>query len=144
MKTLAVVVFIVAAALGQSTSRTVYLLPMAGGLDQYLAQWLTSDHVMKVVADPRIADVVLTDRLGEAFEQKMDEIHPAAEKKDDKKDDRKPEFRASKGRGTIFMVDTKSRAVVWSDYEKVPPSNSNDSLNQEAQRIAKKLQTSNH
>jgi hypothetical protein len=144
MKSLAIVVFIVAVAAGQTAPRTVYVLPMAGGLDQYLAQWLTSDHVMKVVADPKIADVVLTDRLGEAFEQKMDEIRPVAEKKDDKKDGRKPEFRASKGRGTIFMVDAKSREVLWSDYEKAPPSNSNDSLNQEAQRIAKKLQTSGH
>jgi hypothetical protein len=133
--------FLAITAFGQSAPRTVYVMPMAGGLDQFLAQWLTSEHVMQVVADPKIADVVLTDRLGEAFEQKMAEIHP--------KDDKKPDstathntFRSSKGRGTMFLVDAKSRQVLWSDYEKVPGSISNNSLNREAERIAKKLQIS--
>jgi hypothetical protein len=132
--------FLALTAFGQSAPRTVYVLPMAGGLDQFLAQWLTREHVMQVVADPKIADVVLTDRLGEAFEQKMAEIHP----KDDKKSDSTAHnaFRSSKGRGTVFLVDAKSRAVLWSDYEKVPGSVSNDSLNHEAERIAKKLQIS--
>ena len=113
---------------------------MAGGLDQYLAQWLTRDHVMQVVTDAKLADTVLTDRLGDAFEQKMAELHP----KDDKKSDTATRnvFRASKGRGTVFLVDAKSRQVLWSDYEKVPGSNSNDSLNLEAERIAKKMQLS--
>jgi hypothetical protein len=132
--------FLALAAFGQSTPRTVYVLPMAGGLDQFLAQWLTRDHVMQVVADPKIADVVLTDHLGETFEQKMAEIRP----KDDKKTDSAAHntFRSSRGRGTVFLVDAKSREVLWSDYEKVPDSTSNDSLNHEAERIAKKLQLS--
>ena len=33
--------FLAIAAFGQSATRTVYVLPMAGGLDQFLAQWLT-------------------------------------------------------------------------------------------------------
>ncbi len=126
-------------AFGQSAPRSVYILPMAGGLDQYLAQWLTREHIMQVVTDAKIADAVLTDRLGEAFEEKMAEIRP----KDDKKSDSThSSFRASKGRGTIFLVDAKSRQVLWSDYEKVPGSNDNDSLNHEAERIAKKMATS--
>ncbi len=149
MKTLAAMAFlafsfVVSNAFGQSTPRTVYVLPMANGLDQYLAQRLSSDHVMKVVADPKIADVVLTDRLGEAFEQKLAEIRTADAKKDDKdKDDTRTHaaFRSSKGKGTIFLVDAKSREVLWSDYEKVPASSSSDTLNREAERIAKKLQT---
>lgn len=126
------------AADGPSAPRTVYILPMAGGLDQYLAQWLTREHVMQVVTDAKIADAVMTDRIGEAFEQKMAEIHP----KDDKKSDStsRNQFRASKGRGTVFLVDAKSRQVLWSDYEKVPGTISNDNLNHEAERIAKKLQ----
>jgi len=125
---------------GQSAPRTVYVLPMAGGLDQFLAQWLTRGHVMQVVADPKIADVVLTDHLGETFEQKMAEIRP----KDDKKSNSAAHntFRSSRARGTVFLVDAKSREVLWSDYEKVPGSTSDDSLNREAERIAKKLQTS--
>ena len=112
---------------------------MAGGLDQYLARWLTSEHIMQVVTDARIADAVLTDRLGEAFEQKMAEIHPLDDK-DKKVDSTHSQFRASKGRGTIFLVDAKSRQVLWSDYEKVPAYNTNDNLNREAERIAKKMQ----
>jgi hypothetical protein len=143
MKTLAAVAFIALNIFGQSTPRTVYVLPMAGGLDQYLAQRLSSDHVMKVIADPKMADVVLTDRLDEAFEQKLAEIRATDQKKDDKdKDDTRAHaaFRSSKGKGTIFLVDAKSREVLWSDYEKVPASSSSNVLNREAERIAKKLQ----
>ena len=140
MKRLLVSAFLTTLTLAQAAGpRTVYILPMAGGLDQHLAQWLTRDHVMQVVADPKTADVVLTDRLGEAFEQKMTQIHP----RDD--DDEagavaRNTFRSSKGRGTIFLVDTKSRQVLWSDYEKAPRGNSDRNLNRQAQRIAKKLQ----
>jgi hypothetical protein len=106
--------------------KTVYILPMASGLDQYLAQRLTQVHVMQVVADPKTAEVIMTDRLGEAFEQKLKEIHQpetAASTKDEKKtDDASPTshnaFRTSAARGTVFLVDAKSRAVLWSDYQK--------------------------
>jgi hypothetical protein len=133
--------FLAVTAFGQPAPRTVYVLPMAGGLDQFVAEWLTRDHVMQVVADPKIADVVLTDRLGEAFEQRMAEIHP----KDDKKSDSNAthnSFRSSRGRGTVFLVDAKSRQVLWSDYERVPDSMTDKHLNDEAERIAKKLQIS--
>jgi hypothetical protein len=149
MKTLAAMAFIafsfaVFTASGQSAPRTVYVLPMANGLDQYLAQRLSSDRVLKVVADPKIADVVLTDRLDEAFEQKLVEIRSADQKKDDDKNDTRAHaaFRSSKGKGTIFLVDAKSREVLWSDYEKVPVSSSSEVLNREAQRIATKLKAS--
>jgi hypothetical protein len=46
----------------------VYVLPMARGLDQYLANRLTTEHVFQVVTDPKTADAVLTDRIGEGFE----------------------------------------------------------------------------
>jgi hypothetical protein len=143
MKTLAALAFIALGVSGQSTPRTVYVLPMANGLDQYLAQRLSGNHVMKVVADPKIADVVLTDRLDAAFEQKLAELRTTEQTKDDKdKDDTRTHaaFRSSKGKGTIFLVDAKSREVLWSDYEKVPVSSSSDVLNREAERIAKKLQ----
>src|SRR5678809_764458 len=44
--------------------KTVYLLPMAGGLDQYLALQLTSGGVLQVVTDPKKADAILTDGIG--------------------------------------------------------------------------------
>jgi hypothetical protein len=120
--------------------KTVYILPMAAGLDQYLAQWLTKDHVMQVVADPKTAEVVMTDRLGEAFEQKMKQIHPDSDKSDKKSDETAPHtFRSTKPQGTIFLVDAKSRQVLWSDYQKPPRSNSDSDLNRAAEQIAKKL-----
>ena len=131
--------------LGQTARRTVYVLPMANGLDQYLAQQLSNDHAMRVVTDPKIADVVLTDRIGDAFEQKLAEIRTPDTKKDDKdKDDVRTHaaFRSTTGKGTIFLVDTKSRVVLWSDYEKAPVSSSSDLLNRQAERIAKKLHAS--
>lgn len=120
--------------------KTVYILPMAAGLDQYLAQSLTKDHVMQVVADPKTADVIMTDRLGEAFEQKMKEIHPDSDKSDKKSDDAVVHtFRSTKPQGTIFLVDAKSHHVLWSDYQKPPRSNSDSDLNRAAEQIAKKL-----
>ena len=143
MKRLCILAFFAALASAQYAGpKTVYILPMAAGLDQYIAQWLTRDHAMQVVADPKVADVVMTDRLGEAFEQKLARIHPTAEKKSDSSDsgNNLPNtFRSSKGRGTIFIVDAKSRQVLWSEYEKPPRSNSDADLNRAAERIAKKI-----
>src|ERR1022692_2122461 len=117
--------------------KTVYILPMAAGFDQYLAQSLTRDHVMQVVADPKTADVVMTDRLGEAFEQRMKQIRPDSDKKSDEMVHNA--FHSSRTQGTIFLVDAKSRQVLWSDYQKPPRSNSDSDLNRAAEQIAKKL-----
>jgi hypothetical protein len=117
--------------------RTVYILPMAAGLDQYVAQWLTKNHVMQVVADPKIAEVVMTDHIGEAFEQKMQQLRPNTDKKSDTATH--GEFHSTKPRGTIFLVDAKSHQVLWSDYQKPPRSNSDVDLNRTAEAIAKKI-----
>ena len=45
---------------------TVYVLKMSKGLDQFLASRLTSDHVFRVVTDPKQADAVFTDQIGRA------------------------------------------------------------------------------
>ena len=101
--------------------KSVYLLPMAGGLDQYLANRLTGDQVFRVVTDPKLADAVFTDHLGEAFEKQLTGLYPppdSAEKEED--DSSKPQQHTSsfgRGKGTVFLVDLKSRAVVWSGYE---------------------------
>ena len=47
--------------------RTVYILPMANGLDRYLASRLTSLGVVTVVLDLESAHAVLTDRVDGAF-----------------------------------------------------------------------------
>jgi hypothetical protein len=135
--------FVIPAFAQYAGPRTVYILPMAAGLDQYLAQWLTRDHIMQVVADPKAADVVMTDRLGEAFEQKLEQIRRPADKKPDST--ALPNtFRSSKGRGTVFIVDAKSRQVLWSQYQKPSGSNSAADLNRTAERIAKRLLANDH
>src|SRR5215469_13013420 len=65
-----------ALAFGQDVAnvRSVYLLPMARGMDQYLANWLTQDHVFRVVTDPKRADAVFTDRIGQSFEDKLADL----------------------------------------------------------------------
>jgi hypothetical protein len=130
MKRLAAFAFLVTGLMAQVPAvRSVYILPMANGLDQYLAERITADHVMVVVANPKSADAVLTDRLGGEFEQQMDRI-------DGKKaDDSHQAFHSVAGTGTVFLVDAHSRKVLWSDYEKP-----GGSATREAQRIAKKLQ----
>jgi len=55
---------------------SVYLLPMSRGMDQYLANRLTGDRVFQVVTDPKKADAIITDRIGEAFEVQMDSLYP--------------------------------------------------------------------
>ena len=127
----------------------VYLLPMANGLDQYLADWITRGKIAQIVTDPKIADLIMTDRLGEGFEQKLNELRPLEEKKADPKADKSAgagaaagvhnAFHSSTARGTLFLVDIKSRQVVWSDHEK-PPAGSDSGLNRDAARVAKKLQ----
>jgi hypothetical protein len=95
---------------------------------------------MQVVADPKAAEVVMTDRLGEAFEQKMKQIRPDNEKNDKKSDEAfHNAFHSTRPVGTIFLVDAKSRHVLWSDYQEPPRSNSDRDLNRAAERIAKKI-----
>src|ERR1019366_1643221 len=124
---------------------TVYLLKMAKGLDQFLANRLTSDHVFQIVTDPKLADAVFTDQIGEGFQAKLEELFPPPEsdkpapppkpakaEKPAKTEDEpnpllgdtvnklsSPESNSSFGRakGTVFLVDAKSRQVVWSVYQ---------------------------
>jgi hypothetical protein len=127
-----------AALLAQNpATRSVYILPMAGGLDQYLAEHLTRNHTMDVITDPKAAEAYLTDQLGEPFEQKITELHQSAEAARNAATVH-PSFRSTSSRGTIFLVDAKSRKVIWSDYEK-PGSHDSATLNQVAARIVEKM-----
>jgi hypothetical protein len=145
MKCLSILVFLGAGAFAQLANvRSVYILPMAGGLDQYLASGLTREHILRVVTDPKEADALITDRLGEAFEQRMAEIHPPVKaEKDDAKTAGEGQthnaFRTTAARGTIFLVDAKTGAVLWSDHEKPPHDTTDQSMNRQAERIVKKL-----
>jgi hypothetical protein len=122
--------------------QAVYLLPMTGGLDQYLANRLTAGGVFRVVTDPKLADAVFTDQLGAGFEQKLVDLYPPESKNSDKADKNdKPVSHIStfgRGRGTIFLVDLKSRAVIWSAYEK-PSRSTSEVLDRTAAHIVQQI-----
>jgi hypothetical protein len=122
--------------------KTVYLLPMQGGLDQYLAIRLTTGSILQVVTDPQKADAIFTDRIGSGFEETLAELYH--EKSNDKdKDDAqgfaRPSMQAiARGRGTVFVVDRKTRNVVWATTER-PRNSSADEISHVADKIAGKL-----
>jgi hypothetical protein len=155
---------------------TVYILAMGNGVDQFLANQLTSAGVFQVVTDPKKADAILTDRVGEPFEKKLDEMYPPpppppppeSVKKDEdvKKDgdadkDKDKDAKAkdatkrpaldltaggrvttstfNRGKGNFFLVDRKSRTVLWSVYEPAKDTTP-ASLTKEAAKVVKRLQ----
>jgi hypothetical protein len=142
------------AAAELSQVQVVYLLPMGSGLDQYLANRLTGEQVYQVVTDPRKADAVLTDQIGAGFEERLKELYPPppeaapeVEKKEEKQDKDEgvlkgdtgiPRSRFTRGRGNLFLVDIRSRRVLWSVYE-LPRSSSPDDLDRSSRRIVEKL-----
>ena len=56
---------------------SVYLLPMARGMDQYLANQLTNEHIFRVVTDPKLADAMFTDHISEGFQAQLEDFSPA-------------------------------------------------------------------
>jgi hypothetical protein len=150
---------------------TVYILAMGSGMDQYLANRLTTMGVFQVVTDPQQADAIITDRLGETFETKFKELYPppappapptppppAKDAKDDKesknlvpvektgKDDKdKPDESGARrlgsfshSRGNLFIVDRKSKNVIWSVYER-PRDSTPGEMSKTAERVVKRL-----
>ena len=135
--------------------KTVYLLPMTYALDQFLAIRLTKGGVVQVVTDPKKADAIISDHIGAALEEKMNSLYgeqkavksadgaPVSDKDKDKdKDDKDknsfgggPMAGGTRSKGAVFLVDPKTRNVLWSDY--VRPKNSQpDELNHVADKIA--------
>jgi hypothetical protein len=143
---------------------TVYLMKMSKGMDQYLANRLTNDHVFQVVTDPKLADAIVTDRIGEAFETKLEELFPSPnpepvakpEPVPDKDKDEptrpgglfsepvnklaNPAANSSFGAasGTIFLVWAKSRQVIWSAYD-IPKDASSKQLDHTASDIVNRI-----
>lgn len=125
-----------------ATAKNVYLTPMSGGLDQYLALQLTKDSVLQVVTDSNKADLVFADRVGEDFKQMMADLDGKTQQQSQPlKAGEVPPFNRpsmrplSKARGTIFLVDRHTGDVVWSTLEQ-PKSTSVDDLNAAAKHIA--------
>jgi hypothetical protein len=148
--------------------QSVYILPMASGMDQYLANKIARQGLFQVLTDPQKADAILSDRIGEPFERKLAELYPPPKKAKDKDADAddqdtdkdKPSAKSEKGdkdkdgldtgpliehpssfgrgKGTIFLVDRKSRAIIWSTYDR--PNNMHaDTLDKIADDIVHRL-----
>jgi hypothetical protein len=143
-------VVVQAAPVTLSSVRTIYILPLTSGFDQYLANHLTRTGVYEVVVDPALADVVVTGQLGESLEQKLKELYPPpaeAEKKPEEGSDAADQkdyatFQRgsgfSRGRGNVFLVDPRARRVLWSTW--LPPKSSMaKDLDKAAQSVVKRL-----
>lgn len=151
--------------------RSVYVMPMSRGLDQYLASRIASEGVFQVVTDPKRADAVFSDRVGEALRSQLEIISPTpktpeeieaekaaaaalAEKGEKAEKDtsvaaalyetsnklENPAQNSSFGRtkGNIFLVETKSRVVLWSTYDP-PRSTAARDLDRSATDIVSRL-----
>ena len=132
-------------------------MPMAHGLEQYLANILTGEHVFVVVTDPKMADAVFTEHVGAALQEKLDTmLAPPAEKSESKDGDKidapkgslvepanklsNPASSSAVGRskGTLFLVGTKSRQVLWSVYD-LPKDASSKEMDRIASAIVSRL-----
>ncbi len=134
--------------------KTVYLLPMAGGLDQYLALQLSSGGLLQVVTDPKKADAILTDGIGARLEDSLRDLYHVDEKakadkdKSEKEKSNTDEFShpsmrpISSSRGLVFLVNRTSRDVLWSTYE-LPNSTQPEELKHVAEKIVERLAKAN-
>ena len=123
---------------------------MGSGLDQYMANWLVRENVYQVVTDPQKADAVLTDQIGVPLQEKLLELYPPPAPPEPKEDEKKkdegglkgdltrPRSTFGRGRGNVFLVDLKSRRVLWSVYER-PRNSLPDELDRTSQRIVRQL-----
>lgn len=152
-----------AAEIRLSDIQHVYIMPMAGGLDQYLAHQLVASGRFAIVTDPKRADAVLTDQIGSSFEDRYQALYPpppppkaevthGSDEKALPHEEEKslvaqlgelalgqPKSTFSRGRGNIFMVDRHSRLVVWSTFLK-PKNNRPDEMDRTAEKIVDRMQ----
>jgi hypothetical protein len=56
--------------------KRVYIRAMSASMDQFLASQLVKAGIFEVVTDPKKADAIITDRVGESFESKLDDLYP--------------------------------------------------------------------
>ncbi len=134
--------------------RTVYLMRMANSFEQYLANHLAKSKVYEVVTDPARAEAVLTDRVGMALQDDLATLLTPAESQEVKQAEEADQSESgggmkgdtyqvrpssfSRGRGNIFLVDLKTRSVLWSTYER-PRNSTPDSLDKAAKNVISRL-----
>ena len=153
---LLLVVFV---AVGQaqtlSNSGPVYFWPMTSAFDQYLAQEASGGGVLNVTVDPKNASAVMTDRIDGKFLEGLDEVFPlpedptteAEDEEEASSDSIEGDFRlqrpanlpVGRPRGTLFLVDVKTRNVLWSTFLKEFDATP-DRLQRKARSVIAKLQ----
>jgi len=126
----------------QLKTHTVYIVPMANGMDRHLASRLTSTGTVWVLLDPAGADAVITDRVDEGFWAWSNAVFkpghegPVPRLTDDRLGG--GGSTAAANRGTLFLVDPRNGVVLWSIYQ--PPANTSpNALDQAAARVATNL-----
>jgi len=151
-----------ASAADLATVQKVYLLRMSKGFDQHLANHLTRDKVFQVVTDPKLADTIITDRIGLGFQARLDELFPPPEapKPEKPAKEKEPEEQDSSATlmtdtvnklanpassssfggasGMVFLVDTKSKQVIWSMYE-LPKDSSSRQMDRTASDVVDRI-----
>jgi hypothetical protein len=136
-----------------SSVQSVYIMPMSGGYHQHLANRLIRLGLFQVVADPHHADAILTDRLGEGLEARLDVYDTASKRREEAEHppaegvkgdssvtlaDRPITTSLSGGKGTLFLIDRKSRRLLWSTFEK-PKNVTAKQLDRSAGRVADRI-----
>jgi hypothetical protein len=56
--------------------KRVYILAMGSGMDQFLASQFTQAGLFEVVTDPKKADAIISDNVGQPFQDKLDDLYP--------------------------------------------------------------------
>ena len=130
------------------SAQPVYFWAMQSSLDQYLAEQAAANGAVAVTVDPQMAKSIMTDRIDKPFLDAMDELFPVEGRDEPEQPDESIEgdFQMArpsnrpKGvpRGTIFLVDVKTRRVLWStflgEFDARPKS-----LHREAQKVIERL-----
>jgi hypothetical protein len=126
--------------------KTVYLLPMTYSLDQFLAIRLTKGGVLQVVTDPKLADAILSEHIGTSLEDQLKSLYGEKKSADADVSDKDktasfagPMAGGGRSKGAVFLVDRKTRSVIWSDYVR-PKSSQPEELNHVADKIAGQLE----
>ncbi len=135
-----------AAAADLGSAQPIFFWAMQSSLDQYLAEQAAGS--LNVTMDPQMAKAIMTDRIDQPFLEAMDELFPVEGRAEPEKSDDSIEgnFQMARPsnrprgtpRGTIFLVDVKTRRVLWStflgDFDSTPKS-----LHREAQKVIDRL-----
>ena len=133
--------------------QSIYIMPMSGGYHQHLANRLIRLGLFQVVADPQRADAILTDRLGEGLEARLDGYDAVGRKREEAEHkgdegakgdskvtlaERPVTTSLSGGKGTLFLVDRKTRRLLWSIFEK-PKNTTAKELDRSAGRVSERV-----